>query len=377
MKLFFFIDALGWEVLERHPNFLPDLAPHRKPLTTIFGYSSACDPAIISGRLPFENRHWSSYYYSPETSPFKGLWWLRFLPSFLANRHRVRSRLSRLVRSLLGFTGYFELYLVPFQYLHYFDYVEKKRIYEPGGLVEGKTIFDLATEQGVSYHVSGPLLSDEEKLKRLRDDLENRSLDFAYVTLGKLDATMHAHGNAGKAVDKQIEWYDQQIRSAVELARKQSADVSLYVFSDHGMHNVTHTFDLQQEVSRLRLQYGVDYVAMYDATMARFWFLNEDARNSIVDMLKGLNEGSILSDEQLMKWGVFFPDRQFGEVIFQMNSGLIIAPSYVNDKWLPGMHGYPPEDADSYAAIASNEEIPGDVKGIQDVFNILKTFQRN
>ena len=38
LGLFVFIDALGWEVLRRHPKFLADLAPERKPLETILGY---------------------------------------------------------------------------------------------------------------------------------------------------------------------------------------------------------------------------------------------------------------------------------------------------------------------------------------------------
>lgn len=373
MNLFFFIDALGWEVLKRHPDFLADLAPHRKPLTTIFGYSSACDPAIISGKLPSENKHWSSYYYSPDTSPFKDLWWLNLLPRFLSNRHRIRSRLSRLVRHRLGYTGYFELYLIPFRYLRYFDYVEKKRIYEPGGLVEGETIFDIATQQGIPYHVSGPLLSDEEKLKRLKHDLEHKKIEFAYVTLGKLDATMHAHGNAGAPVDTLLTWYDQQIRAAVGLAKTKYNNVSVHVFSDHGMHNVTKTFDLQKEIQKLPLQYGIDYVAMYDSTMARFWFLNNGARHSIAELLQQLNIGSILTEGQLKKWGVYFPDQKFGEIIFQMQSGSIIAPSFVNDKWLPGMHGYPPEDPDSYATLASSDDIPANIQGIQDIFQLLKS----
>ncbi len=372
MNLFFFIDALGWEVLQRHSDFLADLAPHRKPLRTIFGYSSACDPAIISGLLPNENQHWSSYYYSPETSPFKNLWWLRLLPAFLTNRHRVRSRLSRLVRRQLGYTGYFELYFIPFEKLQYFDYVEKKRIYEPGGLVQGKSIFDLAAEQSIPYHVSGPLLSDQEKLRRLTYDLKNRQLAFTYVTLGKLDGVMHTHGNAGNLIDEQIAWYDQQIRAVFKCAQKRYSEVALHVFSDHGMHNVSQTLDLQREIKKLGLKYGVDYVAMYDATMARFWFLTDHGRNDIVGLLRSLKAGSILSDEQLKKWGVFFPDRRFGEIIFQMHSGGLITPSFVNDKWLPGMHGYPPEDADSHASFASSEPIPEGIEGIEDIFKMLK-----
>ncbi len=129
---------MGWEVLQRHPELLSKVAPNRKRLETIFGYSSACDPSIISGKLPSEHGLWSSFYYSPETSPFANYSWMKWLPRGIMNHHRVRSRISQMVAKRLGYTGYLQLYNVPFEYLPYFDYAEKKRIYMPGGLRKAK-----------------------------------------------------------------------------------------------------------------------------------------------------------------------------------------------------------------------------------------------
>jgi hypothetical protein len=47
LTLCVFIDALGWEVLQRHP-FLDDILAVKAPLNTIFGYSSTCDPTILT-----------------------------------------------------------------------------------------------------------------------------------------------------------------------------------------------------------------------------------------------------------------------------------------------------------------------------------------
>ena len=220
-------------------------------------------------------------------------------------------------------------------------------------------------------------LSDEEKLQRLHGDLEAKEQAFAYVTLGKLDAIMHAVGNRGQAVDQQIDWLGQQIHRAVAHAKKRYSKVVLHLFSDHGMHQVTHLVDLQREIQKLGLSYGEDYVAMYDATMARFWFLNDQSRQKTIRLLETLETGSILSEKCLQEWGVFFPDHQFGEIIFQLNSGGLIVPSFVNDKRVAGMHGYPPTDADSHAAILSSEPIPEEVNGIQDIFTLLKTVMPN
>ena len=64
LSLFLFIDAFGREVRQRHPEFLKGLIQDSKKLETILGYSSACDPSIISGLTPSEHKLWS-----PSTTP--------------------------------------------------------------------------------------------------------------------------------------------------------------------------------------------------------------------------------------------------------------------------------------------------------------------
>ena len=70
LAIYTFIDAFGWEIYQQY-GFLNKLLPHSRKLETTFGFSSAADPSILTGRYPDEHGHWSSFYYSPETSPFK------------------------------------------------------------------------------------------------------------------------------------------------------------------------------------------------------------------------------------------------------------------------------------------------------------------
>ena len=51
-----------------------------------------------------------------------------------------------------------------------------------------------------------------------------------------------------------------------------------------------------------------DYVAVYDSTMARFWYFNDFAREKITGKLQNHEKGRILSDEELKSEGVFFED---------------------------------------------------------------------
>ena len=96
------------------------------------------------------------------------------------------------------------LYNVPFKYLPFFDYAEKKRIWEPGGLNKGRTIFDELSEKGVNFHVHQYGQSDNKKLSILRKKITEQSIEFAYVSMGGLDSLMHRVGTNDLSVDEKI-----------------------------------------------------------------------------------------------------------------------------------------------------------------------------
>lgn len=371
ISLFVFIDALGWEILQRHPEFLNGLVSQRRRLNTIFGYSSACDPSIISGLFPDQHLQWSSFFYSPGNCPYPWVRYLRFVPRVITDYHRVRNRLSRAIKKLHGFTGYFQIYNVPFSYLPYFDYAEKQRIFEPGGLRQGANIFDQLSRYKVPYYVDDSATPDEDKFLEVKHAISREERKFAYILLGKLDGHMHAKGPHDPGVTSLLDWYDKAIRSLFDVAERHYREVSLYVFSDHGMHQVDTTYDLQSDIARLGLRFGKDYAAVYDSTMARFWYLNDRARSRITDCLSQLDCGRIIPEEELIQLGTMFPNHMYGESIFLMNAPSLIAPSFMNRRYLPGMHGFHPSEADSYASISSTETLPDRLQGIEQIFWLM------
>ena len=372
LSLFIFIDAFGWEIAQRHPFFLQGLIRDRKKLDTIPGYSSACDPSIISGKLPSEHLMWSSFYYDPKGSPFKWTKALAILPDSIFRRGRVRHYLSQLIKKVLGFTGYFQLYGIPFKFLPLFNYAEKKRIWVPGGLLRGETIFDELARRGIPHYVHDSAVSDETKLARLTADIKSQRIDFAYCSLGKLDALMHSVGTHDPKVTELIHWYDQQVRKLIATAEEQYDEVSWYVFTDHGMHNITEGCNLIADIEKTGLRWNKDYVAFYDSTMARFWFLNDAARQKITALLGSHSKGRILTDDELKHEGIWFADGMYGELIFLMNSGVQMVPSFMGVKQIKGMHGYHPQDADSAAAICSNRELPADLTKIHQIYHLMR-----
>ena len=371
LALFTFFDALGWQIYQ-HYGFLSDEAPYGRPLKTVFGFSSAADPSILSGLYPDEHGHWSSFYYSPETSPFKWGHLLAKLPRRIFDRWRVRHWISKLFARLKGYTGYFELYSVPFKALPYFDYLEKHDYFVPGGLLQGDTIFDWMTDRGIPYHCSNWRDSESDNIAALKSELIKGDIRFAYLYLPKLDGLMHQVGTRHKRVAEKLAWYESQVRDVLKVAREHYDEVSFYAFSDHGMTQVLGSVNLIRLIEASGLRFGEDYVAMYDSTMARFWFPNPSARAQIAALLAGVPEGQILSEETLQSWHCLFSNHQFGELLFLMQPGWLINPSFMGLQVIPGMHGYDPDHPDSDALVLSNRPLPKYVHAITDLRSLME-----
>lgn len=371
LTLCVFIDALGWELL-RNRSFLDDLLPTRTPLDTVFGYSCTCAPTILTGKMPRDHGHLSFWSFAPDRSPFTDMGILSRLPSALANRGRVRRVLSRWVARRKGFSGYFQLYNVPFDRLRHFDYLEKKDIYQPNGLVTATpTIFDWLRQADVPFFLSNWRASEEQNLHALAQALDGGRLRFAYLYLAALDALLHAHGTRADVVARHIEGYETRLRRVVALARRWH-DVRILLFSDHGMSDVTSTCDLIPRIESLGLAFGEDYAAMYDSTMARFWFLAPRARDAIVEVLSNESRGHIVSDAQLRAWGVDFTDRRYGDLFFLLDPGVLLCPSYMGRTTMAGMHGYRPEEPHATAAFATNVHPPPRPRRLDDLFGVMQ-----
>ena len=126
------IDALGWRFLEGR-EFLSDMLPFRKPLRTVLGFSSGAIPTILTGLPPAQNGHWNLYYYDPKGSPSRWLRHFGFLPSRMLDNRVTRKLLKEMGRRMLGLGPLFECCVSP-RLLHLFNWVEKRNIYDRGGI---------------------------------------------------------------------------------------------------------------------------------------------------------------------------------------------------------------------------------------------------
>jgi predicted AlkP superfamily pyrophosphatase or phosphodiesterase len=371
LSIFVFIDALGWELLQRH-SFLDTYAPYRRPLDTVFGYSSACDPTILTGRPPRDHGHFSFFRYDPESSPFGFLRPLALIPAALIDRARVRNKLSKLVQRVLGYTGYFQLYSVPMRFLPMLDYTEKNDIYENGGINGGQpTVFDHLRREGLPFHVSDWRQSERENLEAASKAVGEGRVRAIYLYLAELDGIMHAHGTRSAKVGEKLHWYERQLGRLAEEGATRYGNVRLHVFSDHGMTDVVTVSDLARRVEGLGLRYGKDYAAVFDSTMARFWFHTADAREAVEKLLATETAGHVLSEGELARLGCDFPEQEYGELFFLLDPGVIFCPSFMGRRPVKGMHGYDPGHPDSRASYLSSHRIGDRPRQLADLHDLM------
>jgi hypothetical protein len=372
VDLFVFADALGWAQVQRR-GFLADLLPHRGPCDTIFGYSSTCDPSILTGRMPVEHGHFSFFVFDPVRSPFGWARMLGWLPETVAGHHRVRNRVSRWCARRLGYTGYFQLYSVPFRRLPWLDYTEKRDLYLPGGIIGGQeTIFDHWERSGRPWHRSDWRQGDEANVRDLLAELAQGRIRLAYLFTAGLDATMHAHTTTGPAVDAAFARFEGWLREIHACATQHYATVRLHVFSDHGMTDTRATSAMLRDFEGLGLEFGRDYGAVWDSTMVRFWFLGAGVRARVIAWLTERREGRILTDEQLAAWGCLFADRRYGELFYLLDPGTIFAPSFMNQRRVPAMHGFDPGHPDSAACWLTSHPVSHPPARIEQIFAVMK-----
>jgi len=373
LHIFVLIDALGWEIIKGR-EFLNDLLPYRKPLRTVLGYSSGAIPSILTGKTPAEHGQWNLVYYDPEGSPFRRFKLLALLPDKMLNNRVARKLIKEFGRRVLKLGHCFECCVNP-KLLPWFNWVEKRNIYAPDGIEGCPSIFDELAKARVPHRIySYHHLRDGEIFAQALRDLQSREAIFYFVYLSELDGFLHNHRQEKGFVDEKLAWYGTRLRDLFTSAREIDPELEFTILSDHGMTPVHHHFDLVREIKTLRFSTPNDYLAVYDSTMARFWFFNDTARREIIDRLRTVQCGRILPDGELKQMGIFFSDQRYGELVFLLQPGWLISESGFNgSSWMPsGMHGYHPDDINSDGIFLTNRKSPGTIETIADVFACMR-----
>lgn len=370
VHVFVLIDALGWEIIKDRP-FLNAELPFRQPLKTVLGYSCGAIPTILTGRMPAQTGRWNLFYYDPQGSPFRWLRWFSFLPDRLLDNRYSRKVIKELGRRVLGMGPLFECGVSP-RLLARFNYVEKENIYAAGGIPGSVSIFDLLSSRNIPHRIySYHYLSDAQILDQARVDIKSSNASFFFVYLSEVDRFLHKQRDDDKAVTRKLAWYDHQLRELFATAVERDAQATFTIVSDHGMTPVRSRYDLVGRIDALGFKMPKHYMAVYDSTMARYWFRDEGARRAILSELASTSCGRILGDGELDRLGILFSDRRYGEAIFLLDPGWLIAESNFNGSgWNPaGMHGYDPSDPHSDAIFLTNRQPETQIRSVADIYS--------
>ncbi len=385
LALVFFVDALGWEVV-RDSDCFASIAPHRWRQRTVLGYSCAAQPTILTGRMPSEHGHWGMFYRA-ERSEMRSLRAFGLIPSKISGHHRFRRQVLKWHQRRSGFSGYYNLYRIPWHLFARFDLIEKRDIYAPGGFVDihapgparmpdapsvVPSIFDELAARDIPWRS----WSWKDGFDRGFAELETSFSEvdrpaFALHYTPYIDGFLHGHAGDRESVSGAVRKVEAKVLHAVEAARAVYDDVDIVIFSDHGMAETARSHDVMATVSKLGLIEGRDYLAFFDSTMARFWFENERAERTVRAALGELDCGEFLTDDDLKREGVYFDDHRFGELVFLMHPRELIIPSYMGGRAPRGMHGFSPDHEDSYAVLMSSFDVSPAPEHIRDSFGVM------
>ena len=298
-------------------------------------------------------------------------WLAPFLrPRSFWRRGRVRHQLSKLIKRLYGFTGYFQLYGVPVERLPKLDYCEKTDLFVKGGLAPVRNLADVWSERGYRYLISDWRLPEAENFRIAAEAFRTGEVDRAFVYSAAFDALQHDNVGRDDVLRAKVERYADSIRALHDALVAGGKPFELTVFSDHGMTPLRGTADAPAALAKTGLAWGEDYASAIDSTMARFWWLKPEAEDKVKAAFAGF-PGHWLTDEEMRRHGIWREDHKFGDAIFLADAGVQFCPSDMGVKPLNGMHGFDPADEDSDACWLSTAPVPEGVSRVCDYFAVM------
>jgi len=358
------IDALGYDVAMRHGFNPPGLgAPAR--VRTVLGFSQAALTTILTGLNPAGHGLWMMYSFGKKRLPFA---WLKDLPARASCERRwVRRLINWKLERVDGMRAYYNLYDVPRDVLCHLDIPARKSLFSRGSVEGRRTVIDEAFEGDAPVFIRDYHTEEAKAFDELETALSAGNAGWHMLYTAGLDSTMHEYGTVHEETSRRLAWYGERI-SALLAANPR---VRLTVLGDHGMADVKGHVDIAGAVDSLGLKMPSQYIPFYDSTMARFRILDRSCESKLRDALNGAGGGRVIEAGEMERLGIFFEDGRFGDLIYLMEEGNIILPSFMGRNPVAAMHGYHPEGSSMSSALFANYELPDDRFDLADVAGLI------
>jgi len=362
------IDALGFEIAKKH-SFNIEGLDTRVVVKTTLGFSQSAIISILSSLPATIHGKWMMYSFNSDTSPFK---WTKFFPDSLSDGRRwFRRLINYKLRRIDGIESYYSLYSIPKHILPYIDIPLKRDYFRTHALEDNETVFDKLKKNKHYFKVWDFKVPESLAFNMLKDEVKDGRGGFYFLYTAEFDSLLHYHGTGSHAIKEKLEYYREKIEELYALLKGKYDDVRLFVFGDHGMCDVHMTLDIISIVEELGLKIPDDYIPFYDSTMARFRVLSEKARRVLVEELSKIDGGTILDDSECKRLSIPVPSKEFGDIVFLLETGKLILPSFMGTEMVNGMHGYHPDSPCMDSIFLSNVTLSRSEINLFDIADIL------
>jgi hypothetical protein len=356
-----FVDALGPAQLESMSSAF-SFVPHRGALSGIFGYSSGAIATVLTGAPARQHGRMCLFAQAEATrvGAMSPLSWLGLLPRCVHERGPVRRAIAKLFAAATDNSGYVALHKVPPSAFRWLDLPEREDLFEAPDVNGQKTFLASAREAGLSVAAARWQLPEAERFAALEHSVRIKQPRLVLAYGAALDGALHVEGNGGarsKSAATNIGAHIQRLRDLMS----QDGDVTTVVVGDHGMADVRRAVDPRNVTA----SFG-DLRHFVDSTLFRIW-----GSKMTLDRVRARIErerwpGTWLDQDALRSREAPTAGSPYGDAIFVLEEGAIFAPSWVGG-FARGMHGYDAGGASTFAAVASDREIPAGLRSLADI----------
>jgi len=362
-------DALRHDyVNESDAPFLHHLANTGTTGSLIPSFGFEPDGAYLAGLDPEECDGGAQFWRKPDSQLFRFITFFNLMYALPNNGWR------RLVRKAIRFSAQAmssdsltrrmaSSMEIPVNMLGQFSTPMKKLACDPD-FIEQPTVFDVARSNGKTIYFHGfPMykVRTDKVLERYLEE-EHGGNDLAFLFFGDLDGIGHKYGPSSNERCATLKKLDDAIQCIHVHACKHYDQVDILIFGDHGMADIKETIDLQGAISNAALNLEEDSYFL-DSTFARFWVKDSVRRSRLERMLSEQPGGHILSEKEKEVYRIRYPHNYFGDVIFVVDDGMLIHPSFycIDSNPPKGMHGYLPGCRDNESAFIIHSELTNDM----------------
>lgn len=359
--LVIFVDALPYD---RAINIVNNLkaTTYSKTVPGV-GYSINVKAELFAGLKPDDVGYFCEWNYDPESKVPRYIDMLMYFLEFFGKRSRFLDRVfHRLIKMYLKEN----VYAIPYRILPLLKCsgltAYERDFSRPTVLSKGDFDRVLYSEEGVNDKKVF-----EEAIKKLGAEKNER----LFVSTAELDGVMHHYGKDCEEYESQIKLIEKYIDILVnKFIEIHGDDARYFIFSDHGMAQVTEAVDFDIEA-----KFGApgknSYIYFVDATFYRVWLIDKSLESEMISEFNKIGKGHILDLEERKKFGLV--DDKHGDIIYMLDESKQFAPSFFGNDTCQAMHGYEPQLQSQLGMFVSNiDGKHGELISTFGIYNAMK-----